>query len=67
MLSYRAVLHDGLALLRANPKAGFLKPEVSPRHRLLVVGEHVIVYRERADVIEVSRILHGRMQIKNHL
>lgn len=67
MLSYRAVIGDALKLLLTNPEAGFVKPEVSARHRFLVVGEHMIAYRLTGSVIEVSRIMHSRMNAGKHL
>jgi toxin ParE1/3/4 len=31
------------------------------------VGRHLIFYRQRADSIEIIRILHDRMDIESHL
>lgn len=67
MMAYRAVLNDGLEFIRTNPKAGSMKEQISQQHRFFVVGEHLIAYRERDNAIEISRILHGRMDIKNQL
>ena len=54
-------------MLLDNPLIGFTRPAVSERHRFLLAGEHVIAYRLTPTRIEVSRILHGRMDLKRNL
>jgi toxin ParE1/3/4 len=65
--AYAGVLDEALRLLRGNPQIGFARPDVSDRHRFLPAGEHVIAYRLTATRIEVSRVLHGRMDFKRNL
>ncbi len=65
--AYAAVLDEALRLLRGNPQIGFTRPAVSDRHRFLPAGEHVIAYRLTDTSIEISRILHGRMDLKRNL
>jgi toxin ParE1/3/4 len=66
LAAYAGVLDDALRLLRDNPEIGTARPAVSERHRFLPAGEHVIAYRLTATRIEVSRILHGRMDLKRN-
>jgi toxin ParE1/3/4 len=67
LLAYRDVIDNTLRFILDNPLAGFTRPAVSERHRFVVAGQHLIAYRVTETAIEVSRILHGRMDIANAL
>ncbi len=67
LLVYRERLHDALTRLGGNPGLGHSSAELPATHRLYFVGSHVIVYRLRAEVVEVVRILHQRMSASRHV
>jgi toxin ParE1/3/4 len=64
---YREKLTGSLEALLGNPASGHASAELPETHRLCPVGSHVIVYRVRADVIGVIRILHKRMSLPLHV
>lgn len=67
MQAYRDVLDHALRRVRDDPHIGRSRPEISPMHRFYTAGSHAVVYRVTARAVEVSRILHGRMDISRHL
>jgi toxin ParE1/3/4 len=67
MWAYRDLLDRALRRLIDNPLAGCIRPEISAVHRFHPAGSHLIVYRVTEHAVEVSRILHGRMDLKHHL
>lgn len=50
-----------------NPKLGRPFDEVRAGYRRHRAGSHLILYRETADVIDIVRILHEKMDIGSHL
>jgi toxin ParE1/3/4 len=51
-----------------NPNFGKTYDEVTPELLGLKVNRHIIFYRKLVDQpIEITRILHGRMDLKNQL
>jgi toxin ParE1/3/4 len=64
MVTYSQMLDSRLAMIAESPQIGFQRPTISERHRFVVAGEHLIVYRISAQTVEVSRILHGRMDTR---
>jgi len=60
---YRDKLAGALEALLANPARGHASAELPETHRIYPVGSHVIVYRVRADIIGIIRILHNRMSL----
>ena len=67
LLAYRDKLHDALTRLGGNPGLGHSSADLPATHSLYFVGSHVIVYRMRAEVVEVVRILHQRMSVSRHM
>jgi toxin ParE1/3/4 len=67
LLAYGKVLDDGLRMILHNPLIGFARPAVSDKHRFFSTGEHLIAYRLTPTRIEISRILHCRMDLKRNL
>lgn len=67
MLAYRAVIHQALLSIRDNPEIGPLREEISSAHRVFPAGQHIIIYRVKDAEVHVSRILHGRMDVRRHL
>jgi toxin ParE1/3/4 len=64
MVTYSQMLDSRLSMILENPQIGFQRPAISERHRFVVAGEHLIAYRISALTVEVSRILHGRMDFR---
>ncbi|HZR01585.1 MAG TPA: type II toxin-antitoxin system RelE/ParE family toxin [Burkholderiales bacterium] len=60
-------LDDALQLLLHNPFVGFTRPLILAHHRFFPAGEHLIAYRIASTRVEVSRILHGKMDVKDKL
>ena len=67
VFAYRTVLDKALLTLQQNPHIGQPRKELSPAHRIFPAGQHIIVYRATDQAVYVSRILHGRMDIRRHL
>jgi toxin ParE1/3/4 len=54
-------------MLAANPAIGRTCDHVRPGLRRMETGRHVVFYREDANGILISRILHHRMLPEKHL
>lgn len=67
MYAYRVILDQALSTLQQHPLIGHPRPELSPTHRVFPAGRHIIVYRPGDAAVFVSRILHGRMDLKRHV
>ncbi len=61
--AYRDILERALSRLQDHPLIGHPRPELSPQHRVLPAGRHIIVYRTVGRAVLVSRVLHGRMDL----
>jgi toxin ParE1/3/4 len=61
------VLHQALLAIQDNPGIGPIRPEISGDHRVFPAGRHIIIYRVKTDTVWVSRILHGRMDVRRHM
>lgn len=65
---YLRMLDGCFRQLAAKPQQGGDCSEIRAGYRKLIAGRHIIFYRQPAnDSIEIVRILHGRMDIENHL
>lgn len=64
---YREVLDNALLTIQQHPHIGSNRPEISPVHKILPAGEHLIIYRLSEIAVNVSRILYRGMDIKQHL
>src|SRR6185312_5191422 len=62
--AYEATLQRALLELLDFPNMGRARPDLPAGYRTRVVEEHVIYYRVEGDTIPVSRIAHGRRDIK---
>src|SRR5215831_17627685 len=67
MLVYGKLLDEGLRLILSNPSIGFARPMISEQHRFFPAGKHLIAYRVLEARIEVSRILHARMDLERNV
>lgn len=61
---YQSVLEEAFKLLQEYPNCG---ANFSDKARVLRAGEHSIFYRVKTQKIFIIRILHQRMNVKNHL
>ena len=65
---YLTMLDSCFRQLAANPLKGKDCSDIRNGYRKLNAGSHVIYYRKMLkDVIEIVRILHGRMDIETRL
>ncbi len=64
---YRAELNRTLVLLCSNPLVGVDISDIRQGYRSFPSGHHVILYRLKADRLEVVTILHERMDPRRHL
>lgn len=61
---YAALLYDGLQKLAVNPEFGHKRPDISPDHRACRIGHHFAVYRIVGNQVQISRILHEKMDFR---
>jgi toxin ParE1/3/4 len=64
---YGKLLERAFEDILRTPSIGHARPDLSPEKRVMVAGSHLIVYSVSGTIIYVSRILHGRMNIKGHV
>lgn len=65
--SYVRQLQVAIAALATNPRLGSPADHVRPGYRRHRNGSHLIFYRQQADMIEIVRILHERMDVAERL
>lgn len=57
---FSADVLDAVSLLKVNPEIGRVVPEFSDAAvRELIVGNYRVIYRLRADVVEILTVFHG--------
>jgi toxin ParE1/3/4 len=66
-IRYLGDLEGCCQMLAGNPALGRTCGEVRPGLRRMEYGRHVVFYREDAEGILVSRILHQRMLPERHV
>ncbi len=67
-IRYLSMFDDCFHRLGEAPGLGRECSEIRPGYRKLPLGGHVIFYRSIADNrVQVVRILHGRMDVDDHL
>jgi toxin ParE1/3/4 len=66
-LKYMHRLWDALEEIAAPPERWRERPRIYPGCRARVSGSHLIIYRVRDGLVEVSRILHGAMDASSHV
>ena len=67
MQIYAAALHEAFETITANPGLGHRRPDLSARHRAFHVEHHFVVYTVSGQTVNVSRILHERMDFTRHI
>jgi toxin ParE1/3/4 len=65
--SYFTELHNAFLFLAENPLACPERNEFDPSVRIHSHGKHLIIYTIEDQYILIVRILHNRMDIKQHL
>ena len=61
---YVNALWDALEVISTTPCRWRLRPEIYPECRARSCGSHLIIYRVRTGCVEISRILHGAMNLR---
>ena len=66
--NYYEMLISNCEEIANNPNFGKTYEGITPSLFGLKVNRHIIFYRKiKKDVVEITRILHGRMDIKNRI
>jgi len=63
---YYTEIFQTIELICSNPEIGISISEIKSTHRKKLIGSHMIIYKFQNSVIYIDRILHQRMDIKNH-
>ena len=66
-MKYINAIWDALEEIQRAPDRWRLRPDIHPDCRAGVCGRHLIIYRVRNGVVEISRILHGAMNLSDHI
>jgi toxin ParE1/3/4 len=61
--SFVRTLREKCGSLLANPEIGRSRPELITDLRSFPVGQYVIFYRPRQEILEIVRVLHGARDI----
>lgn len=64
---YYNLLFDEIAFICKNPKTGKQMDDIRKNYRAAKVKSHLIFYKVDTDTVQIVRILHERMDIKNRL
>lgn len=64
---YISALLDALDEIKVAPDRWRLRHDIYPGSRVRVCGSHLIIYRVRDGIVEFSRILHGAMNLSDHV
>lgn len=66
-VKYVNALWDALEEIAATPERWRLRHDIYQSCRARVCGSHLIIYRTREGQVEISRILHGAMNLNDHV
>ncbi|MGH6881093.1 type II toxin-antitoxin system RelE/ParE family toxin [Hypericibacter sp.] len=64
---YMSALADRFIQLTNTPEMGLARDDIKTGYRSLLAGRHVIFYRHANNRLEISRVLHERMDLHRHL
>ncbi len=67
MAAYLTGLKKRFQTLADNPRLGSERPDIHPGVRGMRHRQHLIVYREANDAIEILAIPHVRMDMTRHM
>ena len=62
---FHDILLSKFAMLGKQPLIGRERDDLSPGLRSFAVGNYVIFYRDKAEFLEIMRVLHGARDIEN--
>ena len=62
---YYNLIFNGIDSICRNPETGKSINEVKQLHRRLLIGSHMIIYKQHNNLILVDRILHQRMDCQS--
>lgn len=65
--TYAAALDKGLSRLLDKPDLGRGRPELYEGCRSYRINQHIVYYAVKGEDINVSRVLHVRMDAQRHL
>ncbi len=60
---YGKTIMEGLTVLQRLPKAGRLRPDLSPKHRSYPIAHHIALYFVEENTIFLSRFVHQARDI----
>jgi toxin ParE1/3/4 len=63
---YLSAIRDRFKLLQHRPQLGKVRRELGIEYRSLLVGRHIIFYRDALEAVLVVRVLHQRMDVTAH-
>ena len=66
-VKYVHALWDALEEVAAAPERWRLRPDIFDGCRARVCASHLIIYRVREGTVEIGRILHGAMNLRDHV
>ena len=66
-VKYVNALWDALEEVSGDPARWRLRPDIHPGCRARVCGSHLIIYRVRDARVEIGRVLHGAMNLRDHV
>ena len=66
-VKYINAIWDALEEIQQTPDRWRPRPDIHPDCRARVCGRHLIIYRVRNGLVEISRILHGAMNLSDHV
>jgi toxin ParE1/3/4 len=64
---YAGQIADALETIAGEPERRRLRNDIHPGCRVCLSERHAILYRIRGGQVEVSRILHGAMNLARHV
>ena len=64
---YVGALWDAMLAIEKEPERWRLRRDIHPGCRTCLSGRHLIIYRIGVGGIEISRILHGAMNLRDHI
>ena len=66
-VKYVSALWDALEEIAATPERWRLRPDIYGGCGARVFQSHLIIYRVHEGAVQISRILHGAMNLREHM
>lgn len=64
---YEQVLNEALLHIQHHPHTGHSRTDIPNTHKAWKAGEHIIIFRLKADTIIIVRVLHAKMDFRNKI